>query len=40
MPNSSVLPMHNGLPNGMVHMYPNKQLHADVDAIVSFIINT
>jgi len=33
-----VLNMHNGESNGNVHMYLDKQIHMDVDTIVSFVI--
>ena len=32
--------MHNGLTNGKVHMYSDKQIHVDVDTIVSFDIKS
>jgi len=32
--------MHNGLTNGKAHMYLDKQIHVDVDTIVSFVIQS
>ena len=39
-PGRQVLNMHNGLTNGKAHMYLDKQIHVDVDTIVSFVIQS
>ena len=39
-PTRPVLNMHNGKTNGQAHVYSDKQIHVDMDAIVSFIIQS
>ena len=39
-PRRQVLNIHNGLTNGKAHMYLDKQIHVDVDTIVSFVIQS